>query len=71
VRGAYFISESITDPKSKFIDFFVLDPNSKVIFSRRGKEEGLFRFNTTMNGTYSFIFSNMRVNLLYLYFTYQ
>lgn len=57
IRGAYFIAET---PSNKFIDFFVLDPNNKVIFSRRTKDEGIFRFNTTMAGTYSFIFSNIR-----------
>lgn len=41
------------------IDFFVLDPNYQVIFSRRGKDEGIFRFNSTMPGQYSFVFSNM------------
>jgi hypothetical protein len=58
VRGAYFIGDSTNN---KFIDFFVLDPNNKVIFSRRTKDEGIFRFNTTQAGTYSFVFSNMRV----------
>jgi hypothetical protein len=31
-----------------------------VIFSRRKNEEGLFRFNTTMAGQYTFVFSNMK-----------
>lgn len=44
VRGAYFIGDSTNN---KFIDFFVLDPNNKVIYSRRTKDEGIFRFNTT------------------------
>lgn len=61
MRGAYFVGEGT---KEKFIDFFILDPNGKVIFSRRSKDEGIFRFNTTSNGTYSFIFSNMRVILI-------
>ena len=52
-----------TTGKNKFIDFFVLDPNNKVIFSRRKAEEGIFRFNTTLPGTYSFVFSNMKVRL--------
>ena len=37
----------------------MLDPNYQVIYSRRGKDEGIFRFNTTMAGQYSFVFSNM------------
>ena len=37
----------------------MLDPNYQVIFSRRGKDEGIFRFNSTMPGQYSFVFSNM------------
>ncbi len=48
--------------KTKLIDFFVLDPENKVVFSRRKAEEGIFRFNTTMAGTYTFVFSNMKVN---------
>ena len=45
--------------KKQLIDFFVLDPNYQVIYSRRGKDEGIFRFNTTMPGQYSFVFSNL------------
>lgn len=59
IRGAYFVASSTG--KNKFIDFFVLDPNNKVIYSRRKAEEGIFRFNTTLAGTYSFVFSNMKV----------
>ena len=43
------------------IDFFVLDPKNKVVFSRRKAEEGIFRFNTTMAGTYTFVISNLKV----------
>ena len=57
VRGAYFVWDG---PKSKNIDFFILDPKGKVVFSRRNKDEGIFRFNTTMPGSYAFVFSNMR-----------
>lgn len=47
----------------RLIDFFVLDPNYAVIFSRRKHEEGIFRFNTTIPGQYSFVFSNMKDKL--------
>jgi hypothetical protein len=57
-----------TSGKNKFIDFFVVDPAGKVIYSRRKSEEGIFRFNTTMAGTYAFVFSNMKVyNLLTIF----
>jgi hypothetical protein len=62
IRGAYFVGQSTG--KNKFIDFFVLDPTNKVIFSRRKSEEGIFRFNTTSAGTYTFVFSNMKVSFL-------
>jgi len=45
---------------NKLIDFFIVSPKNKVIFSRRKAEEGIFRFNTTMAGRYSFIFSNIK-----------
>jgi len=59
IRGAYFVGSSTTN--NKLIDFFILDPNNRVIYSRRKKEEGIFRFNTTTPGTYTFVFSNMKV----------
>ena len=61
MRGAYFVNAAAGTAKDdKLIDFFVLDPNYKVIFSRRRHEEGIFRFNTTIEGQYSFVFSNMK-----------
>ena len=36
--------------ENKLIDFFVLDPNYQVMYSQRKQEEGIFRFNTTMEG---------------------
>lgn len=45
---------------NKLIDFFVVNPKNKVIFSKRKAEEGIFRFNTSMPGRYSFIFSNIK-----------
>ena len=61
MRGAYFVNADATTPKEdRLIDFFVLDPNYQVIYSRRRHEEGIFRFNTTMQGQYSFVFSNIK-----------
>jgi hypothetical protein len=59
IRGAYFVGTSTTS--NKLIDFFIVNPANKVIFSKRKAEEGIFRFNTTMPGRYSFIFSNVKV----------
>ena len=59
IRGAYFVGKSTTG--NKLIDFFIVSPKNKVIYSRRKAEEGIFRFNTTMPGRYSFIFSNIKV----------
>jgi hypothetical protein len=58
IRGAFFVGASTT--ANKLIDFFVVNPKNKVIFSRRKAEEGIFRFNTSMPGRYSFIFSNIK-----------
>lgn len=58
IRGAYFVGHSSTS--NKLIDFFIVNPKNKVIFSKRKSEEGIFRFNTTMAGRYSFIFSNIK-----------
>tara|TARA_B110000285_G_C14927673_1_gene515830 strand:+ start:281 stop:511 length:231 start_codon:yes stop_codon:yes gene_type:complete len=61
MRGAYFVNAPPgTANEDKLIDFFVLDPNYQVIFSRRKHEEGIIRFNTTMAGQYTFVFSNMK-----------
>jgi len=61
IRGAYFVAAGPgTEKDDRLIDFFVLDPNYQVIYSRRRHEEGIFRFNTTMAGQYSFVFSNMK-----------
>jgi len=59
IRGAYFVGKSTT--ANKLIDFFIVSPKNKVIYSRRKAEEGIFRFNTTIPGRYSFIFSNIKV----------
>lgn len=34
-----------------------------MIYSRRRHDEGIFRFNTTIAGQYSFVFSNMKDKL--------
>ena len=58
MRGAFFVGQSSTS--NKLIDFFVVNPKNKVIFNKRKSEEGIFRFNTTVPGRYSFIFSNIK-----------
>ena len=60
MRGAYFVNAKTSNKQEKLIDFFVLDPNYQVVYARRNHEEGIFRFNTTMAGQYSFVFSNMK-----------
>ena len=61
MRGAFFVNVEASTPKQdRLIDFFVLDPNYQVIYSKRKHEEGIFRFNTTMKGQYTFVFSNMK-----------
>jgi hypothetical protein len=40
-----------------------VDPNKKVVYSRRKRTEGIFRINATVEGTYSFVFSNLKVRL--------
>eukprot|EP00350_Pseudokeronopsis_sp_OXSARD2_P012392 CAMPEP_0170542232 /NCGR_PEP_ID=MMETSP0211-20121228/1723_1 /TAXON_ID=311385 /ORGANISM="Pseudokeronopsis sp., Strain OXSARD2" /LENGTH=166 /DNA_ID=CAMNT_0010845227 /DNA_START=312 /DNA_END=812 /DNA_ORIENTATION=+ len=42
------------------IDIFVLDPNKKIVYSRRGKNEGVFELAANVVGTYSFVFSNRK-----------
>ena len=66
VRGAYFVS---SDEKGK-IDFYVLDPKNKTIQVRLDKREGLFYFNATKKGVYSFIFWSNKVLFDYFPFFY-
>jgi hypothetical protein len=47
-RGAFFSSGK--NDVNPVIDFFVLDPERKVIFSRRKRAEGVFKFNSTIPG---------------------
>ncbi len=58
MRGAYFTSTS--NSKGNEIDFFVLDPSHRVVFSKRRKREGLFRFTTRAEGVYAFVFANIK-----------
>jgi hypothetical protein len=62
IRGAYFTSDSTQD-RNAVIDFFVLDDERRVIFSRRKRSEGIFSINATKPGEYSFIFSNLKVGM--------
>lgn len=67
IRGAYYVvSRDETKPT---IDFFILDPNNNLVYTRRKKSEGIFRFNATQTGIYQFKFSNTKVTLsnLHLY----
>ena len=58
VRGAFFLG----DQSHKFlIDVMIIDPADKVVFFKRSTDEGIFRFNSSVPGTYSFVFSNLRV----------
>lgn len=52
IRGAYFVKDDVN------VDFYILDPKSAVIFSRRNQHEGIFRFNTTDVGDYQFVFTS-------------
>jgi hypothetical protein len=62
IRGAYFMTaEKEGKPP---IDFYIVDPTKKVIYSRRRKNDGIFRINATVPGAYSFIFSNRRVHYI-------
>jgi hypothetical protein len=61
MRGAYFVGSKGENYPT--IDFFILDPQRKVVYSRRKKTEGIFRFNATITGAYSFIFSNIKVRI--------
>jgi hypothetical protein len=49
IRGAYFVKGDLK------IDFYIVAPSGDVIFSRRNQHEGIFRFNTTMIGDYTFV----------------
>ena len=61
IRGAYFSNAEASVPKeNRLIDFFILDPNFQVVYSRRSKEEGIFRLDTKLKGQYTFVFSNMK-----------
>lgn len=42
------------------IDFFILDPDYKVLVSKKNSKTGVFSFNTKMAGQYSFVISNQK-----------
>ena len=57
IRGAYFTAVSSRGDKS-LIDFFVLDPERRVVYSRRKMPEGVFSFNASIPGQHLMVFSN-------------
>ena len=42
------------------LDFFIIGPNKKIVYSSRKRTEAMFSFNATIPGQYSFIFNNMK-----------
>ena len=61
IRGAFFTTSSPSTPKEeKLLDVFIMDPDYKIIHFNRQHEEGIFRFNTTIAGSYHFVFSNAK-----------
>ena len=60
MRGMFYVNGSDRIKRDKTIDFFILDPAYKVIYSRRKQVEGMFRINTEKEGQYTFVFSNMK-----------
>lgn len=56
VRGAYSVS---TEDKAE-IDFWILNPRNKTTWKRHKRKEGVFFFNATQKGVYSFAFNNHR-----------
>lgn len=58
IRGTFFIG-GYQEQQPK-IDFFILSPSKRVIYAKRKTMDGIFSFNTTDPGQYSFVFSNMK-----------
>jgi len=56
VKGAYYVHGGAD---AKVINVFVQDPNKNIIYKRSDEIQGIVLFNTTIPGTYSFIFSNL------------
>lgn len=54
VKAVYYTHE-----EEKYINVFVMDPNSQVIYKRTGENHGIVTFETTVAGRYTFIFSNL------------
>jgi hypothetical protein len=63
IRGAYFVGSggSKEAASNGNIDFFILNEERQVLFSRRKRSEGIFAINCTAPGEYMFIFSNLKV----------
>ncbi len=63
VRGAWYVNvdDGMSDEDSK-ISFMVLNPKDELIVHTLDVKEGIFAFNATMKGQYSFIFSNEQKN---------
>lgn len=56
VRGAWYIGSG----DKKVLDFWIVDPSGQISFKTEGRNEGLFYFDATKEGTYEFVFSNVR-----------
>lgn len=61
IRGAYFAGSGGSKDTTGTIDFFILNEERQVLFSRRKRSEGIFAINCTTPGEYMFIFSNLKV----------
>ena len=42
------------------ISVFIQDPQNKVIYAKKKRSLGQFKFNTTFKGEYKFMFSNLK-----------
>ncbi len=59
MRGSFFVTKSTGEKEATFI---ILNPKNKVKFSLKQKREGVFKFNATKEGRYSFIFNNKKTS---------
>mmetsp|Transcript_58458 Transcript_58458/g.161719 ORF Transcript_58458/g.161719 Transcript_58458/m.161719 type:complete len:274 (-) Transcript_58458:179-1000(-) len=55
IRGGFFAS---AEEETSSVEFRIQDPKGNILFEKSDDAEGLFRFLTTMPGTYTFIVSN-------------
>ena len=58
-KGSFFLGSSSGEVQPK-IDFYILSPNKRVIYSKRKSQDGVFNLNITETGQYSIVFSNMK-----------